>query len=103
MPFIYAVIFGGDLGIGSVFLHASLPPFGLLLSFTATCAGIWSIGRMWGGRSLRIIASCVWMAVVLRAGFPGASNEYLIEGTAIGISLINGGFLILLLAILLPA
>jgi hypothetical protein len=43
------------------------------------------------------------MAVVLRAGFPGASNEYLIEGTAIGISLINGGFLILLLAILLPA
>ena len=103
MPFIYAIIFGGGLGIGSVFLHASLPPFGLLLSFTATCAGIWSIGRLWGGRSLRIIASCVWMAVVLRAGFPGASNEYLIEGTAIGISLINGGFLILLLAILLPA
>lgn len=60
MPFIYAVIFGGGLGVGSVFLHASLPPFGLLLSFTATCAGIWSIGRMWGGRKLRIIASCVW-------------------------------------------
>lgn len=103
MPFIYAVIFGGGLGVSSVFLHASLPPFGLLLSFTATCAGIWSIGRIWGGRSLRIIASCVWMAVVLRAGFPGASDEFLIEGTAIGISLINGGFLILLLAILLPA
>ena len=103
MPFIYAVIFGGGLGVGSVFLHSSLPPFGLLLSFTATCAGIWSIGRMWGGRKLRIIASCVWMAVVLRAGFPGASDEFLIEGTAIGISLINGGFLILLLAILLPA
>ncbi|MSO42644.1 MAG: hypothetical protein EXQ76_00210 [Candidatus Planktophila sp.] len=103
MHFIFAVIFGAALGAGSVFLHSSLPPFGLLLSFAATCAGVWSIGRMWGGRNLRIIASCVWMSVVLRAGFPGASDEYLIRGTATGVSLINGGFLILLLAILLPA
>ena len=103
MRFIYSLIFGGALGAGSVFLHASAPPFGLLLSLAATCAGIWSIGRMWGSRNLRIVASLAWTAVVLRAGFPGVSDEYLIEGSSIGTSLINGGFLILILAVLLPA
>jgi hypothetical protein len=103
MRFIYSLFFGGALGAGSVFLHASLPPFGLILSLAATCAGIWSIGRLWGGRNLRIIASLAWTAVVLRAGFPGASDEYLIAGSSIGVLLINGGFLILILAVLLPA
>lgn len=103
MRFIYTLIIGGALGAGSVFLHASLPPFGLILSLAATCAGIWSIGRMWGGRNLRIIGSLAWTAVVLRAGFPGASDEYLIEASSVGTSLINGGFLILILAVLLPA
>ncbi len=103
MRLIFALLYGAALGIGSVFLHSSLPPFGLLLSLAATCAGIWSIGRLWGGRNLRLIASFVWICVVLRAGFPGVSDEYLIEGTAVGISLINGGFLVLVLAVLLPA
>ena len=103
MRFVYSLFFGGALGAGSVFLHASLPPFGLILALAATCAGIWSIGRMWGGRNLRIIASLAWTLVVLRAGFPDASDEYLIEGSAIGVSLINGGFFILVLAVLLPA
>jgi len=103
MKLIYAVIYGLGLGLASIFLHASIPPFGLLLSLAATGAGIWSIGRLWGGRSLRTIASLAWTVIVLRAGFPGVSDEYLIEGTAIGVSLINGGFLVLVLAILLPA
>ena len=103
MRYLYAGFFGGALGAGSVFLHASLPPFGLLLSFAATLAGIWSIGRIWGGRTLRIVASLAWTVIVLRAGFPGASGEHLIEGTAVGISLINLGFLVLVLAVLIPA
>lgn len=103
MRFIYASVFGAALALGSIFLHASLVPFGLILSLLATGVGIWSIGRTWGGRTLRIIASAVWIAIVLRAGFPGASDEYLIEGSAIGISLINGGFLVLVLAVLTPA
>jgi hypothetical protein len=103
MRFIYSILLGSALGAGSVFLHGSLKPLGLFLSLAATCAGVWSIGRIWGGRNLRIIASFAWLLVVLRAGFPGVSDEYLIEGTAVGVSLINGGFLILLLAVLLPA
>jgi len=65
--------------------------------------GIWSIGRMWGGRALKILAAVAWTFVVLRAGFPGINEEYLIEGSAVGISLINIGFLALVIAILLPA
>lgn len=103
MRYLYSVIIGAGLGAGSVFMHSSLVPYGLIFVLISTVAGIWSIGRMWGGRSLRIIASAAWTMVVLRAGFPGINDEYLIEGTAIGISLINCGFLALVLAILLPA
>ena len=103
MRYLYSVLIGAGLGAGSVFMHASLVPFGLIFVIIATVAGIWSIGRMWGGKTLRILASAAWTIVVLRAGFPGINDEYLIEGSAIGISLINIGFLALVLAILLPA
>jgi hypothetical protein len=101
--YLYSVAIGAGLGAGSVFMHASLVPFGLIFVLLATVAGVWSIGRMWGGKTLRVVASIAWTVVVLRAGFPGINDEYLIEGTAIGISLINVGFMALVLAILLPA
>jgi hypothetical protein len=40
--------------------------------------------------------------VVLRAGFPGINNEYLIQGDTTGISLINFGFIAVVIAILTP-
>ena len=100
---IFAIIIGAGLGVGSVFLHSLLVPFGLIFVLLATLVGIWSIGRMWGGRTLKILASVAWTFVVLRAGFPGINEEYLIEGSSVGISLINMGFLALVIAILLPA
>lgn len=102
MKLIYSIFIGAALGAASVFIHSSVPPLGLMLSIAATYTGIWSIGRMWGRRSLKVVASVIWTAVVLRAGFPGASDEYLIEASTVGTSLINVGFLALLLAILLP-
>ena len=100
---LYAIVIGAGLGAGSVFLHSSLVPFGLIFVLLATLIGIWSIGRLWGGRTLKILAAVAWTFVVLRAGFPGINEEYLIEGSPIGISLINLGFLTLIIAILLPA
>jgi len=100
---IYAIAIGAGLGAGSVFLHASLVPFGLIFVLLATLVGIWSIGRMWGGRTLKILPAAAWTFVVLRAGFPGVNQEYLIEGSAVGISLINIGFLVLVVGVLLPA
>ena len=102
MKFFYSIFLGAALGAASVFIHASLPPFGLILSITATFTGIWSIGRMWGRRSLKVVASFVWTIVVLRASFPGASDEYLIAANSVGVSLINIGFIVFLIAILLP-
>jgi len=103
MRYLYSGALGGALGIGSIFLHSLLPPYGFLLSFLATGVGIWSIGRVWGRRTCKIIASLIWIAIVLRAGFPGASDEFLIQGNAVGTSLINFGFLILVTAVLIPA
>jgi len=100
---LYAIVIGAGLGAGSVFLHSSLVPFGLIFVLLATLIGIWSIGRIWGGRFLKILAAVAWTFVVLRAGFPGINEEYLIEGSSVGISLINMGFLALIIAILLPA
>ena len=100
---LYAIVIGAGLGAGSVFLHSSLVPFGLIFVLLASLIGIWSIGRLWSGRTLKILAAVAWTFVVLRAGFPGINEEYLIEGSSVGISLINLGFLALIIAILLPA
>ena len=102
MKFFYSIFLGAALGTASIFIHASLPPIGLILSLAATGTGIWSIGRKWGRRSLKVIASFIWTLVVLRAGFPGFSDEYLIGSSAVGIALMNLGFLVLVIAILLP-
>jgi hypothetical protein len=40
--------------------------------------------------------------VVLRAGFPGFNEEYLIQGDATGESLINFGFIAIVIAIISP-
>jgi hypothetical protein len=39
---------------------------------------------------------------VLRAGFPGLNEEYLVQGDAIGVSLINFGFIALVIGIVTP-
>lgn len=102
MKFFYSIILGAALGAASIFVHASLPPLGLILSLAATGTGIWSIGRKWGRRSLKVLASFIWILVVVRASYPGASDEYLIAFSAVGIALMNIGFLVLLIAIFLP-
>jgi hypothetical protein len=57
---------------------------------------------LWGKRSYKFIASIAWTLVVLRAGFPGLNDEYLIQGGAIGESLINFGFIVIVIAIITP-
>ena len=99
---IYSLLFGAVLGASSVFVYSFYPPVGLLVSLIATVVGIWAIGRMWGKRSYRFVGSIAWGFVVLRAGFPGLNEEYLIQGDAIGESLINFGFIAIVIAIISP-
>jgi hypothetical protein len=102
MKAIYSFFFGAALGASSIFIHSYYPPIGLILSLIATGLGIWATGRMWGKRSYKFIASIAWSLVVLRAGFPGLNDEYLIQGDTIGVSLINFGFIAIVVAIITP-
>jgi hypothetical protein len=102
MRYLYSAILGLALGVSSVFVYGMYPPIGLLLSIAATCLGTWAVGRLWGKRIYRFIAAAAWGFVTLRAGFPGVNNEYLLEGTTLGFSLINFGFIAVVIAILTP-
>lgn len=102
MRYLLSLLLGLALGASSVFIYSFYPPIGLVLSIAATCLGIWAAGRLWGKRLYRFIAAAAWGFVVLRAGFPGVNEEYLIQGDSIGISLINFGFIAVVIAILTP-
>ncbi len=102
MRYLLSLLFGLALGASSVFIYSFYPPIGLVLSIAATSLGIWAAGRLWGKRIYRFIAAAAWGLVVLRAGFPGVNEEYLIQGDSIGISLINFGFIAVVIAILTP-
>lgn len=102
MRYLYSLLLGLALGASSVFVYSFYPPVGLILSVAATCLGIWAAGRMWGKRIYRFIAAAAWGFVILRAGFPGVNEEYLIQGDSMGVSLINFGFIAVVIAILTP-
>jgi hypothetical protein len=102
MRYLFSLLLGLALGASSVFIYSFYPPIGLILSIAATCLGIWAVGRLWGKRIYRFIAAAAWGFVILRAGFPGVNEEYLIQGSAIGVSLINFGFIAVVIAILTP-
>ncbi len=98
----FAFIFGAALGASSVFLYSLYPPVGLVFSIGASAIGVWAAGRIWGKRIYKVLAATAWAIVVLRAGFPGINDEYLLQGNTTGISLINFGFIALVIAILAP-
>jgi hypothetical protein len=102
MKAIYSLVFGAALGASSIFIYSFYPPAGLIVSLFATAVGIWATGRLWGKRAYKFIASIAWAIVVLRAGFPGLNEEYLIQGDALGESLINFGFIVIVIAIITP-
>lgn len=102
MRAIYALVFGAALGASSIFIYSFYPPVGLIVSLFATCVGIWATGRLWGKRSYKFIAAIAWALVVLRAGFPGLNEEYLVQGDTLGVSLINFGFIAIVIAIVTP-
>jgi len=102
MRAIYSLILGLALGASSVFVYSIFPPVGVVLAIFASCIGIWAAGRQWGRRSYKLIAALAWGFVVLRAGFPGINEEYLIQGNAVGTSFINFGFIAVVVAVLAP-
>lgn len=99
---VYSLFFGAALGASAIFIHNLYPPVGLIVSLLATTMGIWATGRLWGKRSYKFLASIAWAVIVLRAGFPGVNDEYLVQGDTVGVSLINFGFIAIVIGIVTP-
>jgi len=84
MKYLFSLFSGALIGVASVLVHNFLPPYGLILVIIATFVGIRLIGKIWGGRAVRIFGALSWMAVVIRAGTVGNGDEILILGNNIG-------------------
>ncbi len=98
----YAALLGIIFGIAAVFLHSFFPPLGIIIAILGSATGIWSIGRVWGKRRFKIIASILWIAIIIRASAAGVGQEFLIQGDGLGLSLLNFGLIAILVAIALP-
>ena len=95
-----AIVFGGVIGIIGVILHNSFEPIGILLALLTTAIGINFAGQLFGGRRYKFFAALAWLAVALRAGTYGASNEILIISNLYGNIFLLGGLLVAFIAVL---
>ncbi|MEJ6573531.1 MAG: hypothetical protein QNL78_00190 [Actinomycetes bacterium] len=95
-----ALLFGSLIGFIGVVLHNSLQPFGILLALLTTAIGINFAGQLFGARKFKLIAAVAWLAVALRAGTYGQSNEILIISNLYGNIFLLGGLLMAAIAVL---
>jgi len=86
-----SIAVGVVTAVTAILLHQTLPPLGIILGLTATYFGIWSLGRWYGKRALKLIASLTWLAVITRAGTFGAGQELLVQGDGAGSTLLLFG------------
>ncbi len=98
MKALVSVFLGVAFGACSVLLHNAFVPGGLILSLLGSGVGIWLIGRGWARRRYKAIAAISWFLIVLRAGVLGVGNELLVEGNAMGNTLVLAGVVMLLFA-----
>jgi len=103
MRMIYSAALGVMAGIAAVLLHIFYPPVGLVIAILGSAATIWAIGRQFGSRLFKLIASIAWALILWRASSFGVGNELLVQGNSEGSALVFLGFLALFIAVALPA
>ena len=94
-----ALVFGAVIGFIGVILHNSFEPIGILLALLTTAVGINFAGQLFGARKFKVIAALAWLAVALRAGTYGASDEILIISNLYGNIFLLGGLLAAFIAV----
>jgi hypothetical protein len=94
MKSLLSLIFGALIAIGATLIHQTLPPFGLLVSLSATFTAIWWVGRYFGKKRYKLWALLGWLIVIVRAGSFGVGQELLIQGDNAGSALLLVGFLL---------
>lgn len=95
-----AIFCGAVIGIIGVILHNSFEPIGILLALLTTAIGINFAGQLFGGQGYKFFAALAWLAVALRAGTYGASNEILIISNLYGNIFLLGGLLVAFITVL---
>lgn len=99
MKLVGSFLWGGILGVAAVLLHDAYLPFGLLLALLGSGVGIWLLGRAWGMRRYKLLASIAWALMTLRGGSPGVGGELLVQGNFAGNALVVAGFAMLIIAV----
>ena len=94
-----ALIFGAVVGLIGVLFHNAYQPVGILLALLTTAVGINFAGQLFGARKFKLIAAIAWLAVALRAGTYGLSNEILIISNLYGNIFLLGGVLFATIAV----
>ena len=103
MRMIYSAALGLLAGIAAVLLHIFYPPVGLVIAILGSASTIWAIGRQYGARSFKLIASIAWALILWRASSFGVGNELLVQGNPEGSALVFLGLVALFIVIALPA
>ena len=98
-----ALIVGVATGVAAIFLHLFAPPFGIALSIIGSFLAIWSLGRTYGKRSYKAIATLGWIVIFWKGASFGVGKEILIQGNSLGNTLLLFSFIALIAAIALPA
>ena len=95
-----ALFFGAAIGFIGVVLHNAFEPIGILLALLTTAIGINFAGQLFGSQRYKLITAIAWLAVVLRAGTYGASDEILIISNLYGNIFLLGGLLVAFIAVI---
>ena len=103
MKFIYSAAIGIFTAIAAVLLHVFNPPVGLILALVGSAATIWAIGRQFGARKYKLVASLAWGLILWRASTFGVGNELLVQGNAQGSALVFVGLISLFIVTAMPA
>ncbi len=103
MKYIGSLIWGGVLGAAAVMIHNAIVPVGLIIAVLGTGVGIWILGKAWGMRRYKVLASLVWAYVALRGGTSGVGGELLVQGNTAGNTLMYAGVATLAAAIALQS
>ncbi|MGI9144254.1 MAG: hypothetical protein ACR2I6_02005 [Candidatus Planktophila sp.] len=102
MKIVYCASLGVLSGIAAVLLHIFFPPVGLVIALIGSSSTIWAIGRHYGSRRLKLIASIAWGLVIWRASSFGVGNELLVQGNSQGSALVFVGLILLFITTALP-
>jgi hypothetical protein len=103
MKIIASLVAGAAAGVAAVFLHLFLPPFGIALAVIGTFTAIWAVGRSYGKRRYKALATLAWIFIFTRGASFGNGNEIFIQGDSLGNYFLAFSFIAIIAALLLPA